>query len=446
MKADNNDNTIEETNQEVLKLTIENFNTWLENKFNEKYDQSLESLKERFFGMYRILTVLNEHILFVNADLIYYSKELSATYKPLIDNMIRLMTMMFTEYPNCLDLEFVEHFFLSVQERIQIYLAHFHQIKHIVSTDPNQPKHFAGTLDPNLVAHLCDHIQTIDAVILKIPNAVLEIQKRAELSVPLLKYIRDCKLMFRTPLKKLKEELEILSTNKSFEEYELLLEDVKNRSKGNLKFKMDFINKMIDLVKEACQYQFELNQILKPYFGMANAIKTKGKKFLNENLKSTDQAKIFKYVPLLLRQDFNNNVLPNSEVQEIVYIIKLLESQSSLVNEYKKSLVKGIEEFYPINIVEFEIIVEKYKMVMVEINNFQEFVQKNFEVGKFNKETINQVMKDIKRVVDKYKEFQNGIYHYQEILELFQKIRNLAGKFCYNEFNIKVELICEYNL
>jgi translation elongation factor EF-Ts len=83
---------------------------------------------------------------------------------------------------------------------------------------------------------------------------------------------------------------------------------------------------------------------------------------------------------------------------------------------------------------------------MTEINNFQDFVHKNFEVIKFNKDTINQVIKDIKRVVDKYKEFQNGIYHYQEILELFQKVRNLAGKFCFSEFNTKVELICEYNL
>ena len=52
----------------------------------------------------------------------------------------------------------------------------------------------------------------------------------------------------------------------------------------------------------------------------------------------------------------------------------------------------------------------------------------------------------MKKVVDKYKEFQNGIYHYQAILELFQKIRLMVTKFCYSEFGIKVELICEYNL
>ncbi len=252
--------------------------------------------------------------------------------------------------------------------------------------------------------------------------------------------------MFRTPIKKLKEEIQILSTDKSFEDFETVMEDVKNRSKGTMKFKMDFVNKMIDLVKEASQYQFEINKMLKPYFSMANAIKTKGKKFLNDNLKSTDQAKLLKFVTLLLRPDFGNNVLPTIEVNELAYIIKLLESQVSLVAEYKKSLVKGVEDFQLLNPIDFEVTLEKYKLVMTEMNSFQEFVQKNFEVTKFNKDTINQVIKDIKRVVDKYKEFQNGIYHYQEILELFNKVRNLAGKFCFTEFNLKVELICEYNL
>jgi hypothetical protein len=43
--------------------------------------------------------------------------------------------------------------------------------------------------------------------------------------------------MFRTPIKKLKEEIQILSNNKSFEDYETVIEDIKNRSKGQMKFK-----------------------------------------------------------------------------------------------------------------------------------------------------------------------------------------------------------------
>jgi len=58
-------------------------------------------------------------------------------FKPLLDNMARLLDVMMKEFPECLDLEFVEFFLLSIQERIQIFLAHFHQIVHIQHSNPN---------------------------------------------------------------------------------------------------------------------------------------------------------------------------------------------------------------------------------------------------------------------------------------------------------------------
>lgn len=421
---------------EILKLTIENFIPFLEQKFNDKFESSLESTKERLVGIFTLFKLILEKIVEIDHILSEDINEQNvyALYKPLLDNMIRLLEMMLKEFPECLDLEFVEFFFSSVQERLQIFLAHFHQLFHL------------NYQDPIINNKINKSLKVIDNAISLIPQSVIELQKRAELSVPILKYIKDCKGMFKLPIKKLKDEIQLLSNNKSFEDFETVMEDVRNRSKGTLKFRIDFVEKMIDLVKEASQYQFELNKMLKPYYAMANAIKIKGKKFFNDSLKSTDQAKLLKYVTLLLRSDFDNNVLPTIDVNELAYIIKLMQAQSSLVQEYKKSLIKGVEEFKLLNPVEFEVTIEKYKSVMNEINNFQEFVQKNFEVIKFNKETINQVIKDIKRVVDKYKEFQSGIYTYQEILELFHKVRDLAGKFCFNEFDLKVELICEFNL
>lgn len=427
-----------EDKHEVIKLRTDQFISWLEMKFNEKYDIGLESLKERFVGIYTLFKLIFEKVLeidqILSAETQLNDSSIYNQHKPLLDNMIRLLDMMIREFPECLDLEFVEHFFLSVEERIKIFIAHLHQIFHIINTDPN------------LTNKISKCTKIIDNAINLIPQSVIELQRRAELSVPLLKYIKDCKAMFRSPLKKLNEEIQILANDKSYEEFETVMEDVRNRSKGPMKFKLDFVNKMIDLVKENSQYQFEINKMLKPYYTMSGLIKTKGKKFLNENLKSTDQAKLLKFVTLLLRADFSSNVLPTVEINELVYIIKLLEAQSNLVTEYKKSLLKGVEEFQPFNHIEFEIIVEKYKLVMIEINNFQDFAMKNFELTKMNKDSINQILKDIKRVLDKYKDFQYGIYHYQDILEFFQKIRNMAGKFCFNEFNLKVELICEYNL
>lgn len=417
---------------EIIKLTTEKFLPYLQDKFSKKFEVNLEGLRSRFLSIYSLLKMILEQVIELDITLQKDSKY--PTYKPLLDNMVMLLTMMIEEYNDFFDLEFVEHFFLSAEERLKIFIAHSHQLFHI--------KH----PDPNINYKISQCVKVIENAINLIPNYLINLQKRAELSVPLLKYIKDCKVMFRTPLKKLKDEIKLLAGNKSYEDFERVMEDIKNRSKNSMKFPTDLINKMIDLGKQNSEYQIELNRMLKPYYAMASLIKAKGKKFLNQNMKSTDQTKLLNYVSLLLRNDFVSSVLPTSPMDEMINFFKLLESQTNLVSEYKKTLIKGIEEYEVTNLVEFVVVVDKYKEVISEVNNFQDFIKKNSDNLKMNKESANQISKDIKKVVDKHQEFQNGIYHYKAILDLFQKIRDLAAKFCFNEFGEKVELICEYNL
>jgi hypothetical protein len=123
-------------NKSIIKLTLERFFPWLDKKLNEKYEASLECLKERFVCIYSIIKLILENV--INFHNILESDTESAifnTYKPLLDNMILLLDMMLKEFPECIDLDFVEYFFISVQERIGIFLAHFHQIFHIQLND-----------------------------------------------------------------------------------------------------------------------------------------------------------------------------------------------------------------------------------------------------------------------------------------------------------------------
>lgn len=205
---------------------------------------------------------------------------------------------------------------------------------------------------------------------------------------------------------------------------------------------MDFIDKMISLVKEGSQYNNELSKMLKPYQDMALIYKSK------KNIDSrtdTENAKLLKYINFLGSPDFLNSHLPSVDLKEFIIALKSIES-SGLVNDYKKTLTKGIEEYYPLNFIKLELVVEKYKLVMGNLNQFQEETKKNFDLIKFNKETTSHIYKDIKKVIEKYKEYQSGIFFYQDLLEYFNKIRDLTSKICYQEFDEKVELICEYNL
>ncbi len=435
---------MEEENEEkeIIKLKTEDFIPWLDQQFSKKFEISLEGLRVRFIEIYNLFKIIFEQILILDHILmeeskttnskISYDKEYNYPDKPLIDNMIMLLNMILKEFTECLDLEFVEHFFRSVEERLKLFGVHFHQISHFHHPEMKFEEKI------NQVKKIIDNALNL------IKNSIIKLQKRVQMSHPLLKYIKDCKTMFKTPLKKLKEEIQSLAEDNSYKEYENIMEDMKNRTQSSTKLKLDFINKMIDLVKVNSQIQFELNKMLKPYYSMSNLvrIKGKGKKIFNENLNSNERAKILYYANLLAKPDFCNNELPNLDFNEVIHILKCFESQNNLVSEYKKTLIKGIEEYKLINPVEFEIIIEKYKAVLDEVNNYQESAMKYFENIQMNKEFVTQ----IKNIIKKYREFQNGVYHYQSILELFQKIRNLVTKFCYSEFNLKVEIICEYNL
>lgn len=416
----------------VKLMNIETFLNFIERKYNEKYNTSLESLKDRFNQVFSILIKILESIIELN-EILKSDINLYGTYKPLLDNLIRLIDVMINEYPENIDLDFVEYFFNSIQERIQIFWAHFHQISHI----NHQNK---------------DKLSQINKIIKKIenfgnllPQSIIESRNRTKLSFPLLKHIKDSKNLLKLPIKKFTQEIQELSNNKSYEEYEYIYDEVKNRSKGALKIKIDFIERMIDYVKEGSQYQFELNRMIKPYSSMVNIYKNK-KHLQTKSLDSNDHAKLLKYVNYLSRPDFVNNCLITLDFKELIYIIKILEGQSELILEYKKTLNKGIEDFTEINIVEFELLLEKYKQVMTNILLFQDESQKSFDLLRFNKETTSQIFKDIKRVVDKYKEYQNGIFYYQELLDFFSKIRDLACKMSFHEFDERIELICEYNL
>lgn len=120
----------------VLKMNMEITLQWVDTKYNEKYKSCLESLKDRFTQVYSIIKLIMKSMMDLN-DLLKTEATLYTQYKPLIDNLIRLLDVMINEYPECLDLEFVEMFFSSVQERIQIFWAHFHQIVHINHVNPD---------------------------------------------------------------------------------------------------------------------------------------------------------------------------------------------------------------------------------------------------------------------------------------------------------------------
>ena len=265
---------------------------------------------------------------------------------------------MLKEFPECLDYEFVDKFFKSFEERLNIIYYLFHQISHFKLNNEK------------FIEQISKSKKIIEKLLKNIPNKVCELQKRFKLSFSLLKYISEKKNLFKNPLKKFKDDIILLSKDNSYEEYQKVLNDIKTKTKTNFQFELKLIEKRIELEKENSLYNNEINKILKPYISMSKILKNKMYNLLNENINNVEQTKIKKYVNIFTKPDFNNNKLLNEQVSEIVYVIRLFEQQTNLVNEYKKILTKQIDTFNIINSIEFEILLDKLKNSMKKLQKF----------------------------------------------------------------------------
>jgi YesN/AraC family two-component response regulator len=132
------------------------------------------------------------------------------------------------------------------------------------------------------------------------------------------------------------EEIRILKSGKSSEEYKLAFNEFLNHvNKENASSKGEYVKKMIQLIKETCLTQLKLETILDNPIKLSQLIKNKGKKLLNDDIKTEAQNKLLKYVNILVKPDFISSHLATIPIEELAEVIRMLESQQLLVIELK---------------------------------------------------------------------------------------------------------------
>ena len=146
-----------------ITIGIADFMDWYQEKLNEKYSVALEGVKKRFFGIFSVLRVVLEAI--IEIDGIVGMKKLpeSSTIKPLIDNIMHIVSMMITEYPPIIDLEYCESFLTSIQERLELLYANFHPLNHFTLSDSKANNRYIKLL------------KKISDALVKAPKLVLEL-------------------------------------------------------------------------------------------------------------------------------------------------------------------------------------------------------------------------------------------------------------------------------
>jgi hypothetical protein len=146
-----------------ITIAISDFVEWYEDKLLGKYSMALEGVKKRFYGIFSAFRVILEAV--IEIDEIVGSEKLpeSSTIKPLLDNIMHIVNMMISEYPNIIDLEYCESFLTQIQERLELLYANFHPLNHFTLSNISVNTRYVK---------LCKKISDI---LIKAPKLVLEL-------------------------------------------------------------------------------------------------------------------------------------------------------------------------------------------------------------------------------------------------------------------------------
>jgi soluble cytochrome b562 len=187
----------------------------------------------------------------------------------------------------------VEGFLSTIREKIDIFNANLHPVTHYESVDAKLTSIVLKV--NNFIEQMAIACNKITGTFTKMNEAITEIEKRAQLSVPLLKSVEDALSQFREPIKKLCEEIKSLKSNKSYVEYQSAFNELmSNMQKDTSNKKGEKVKKMINLIMDVCINQLQLETMLDTPTKLCQIIKSKGKKGLAD-MKQETQAKILKY-------------------------------------------------------------------------------------------------------------------------------------------------------
>eukprot|EP00347_Sterkiella_histriomuscorum_P004756 403359225 len=287
----------------------------------------------------------------------------------------------------------------------------------------------------------------------------MEIQKRYELSMPLLKYLTDTFTRLRDPTVKFLERLQEYRALKNLMIRKhtkdvinnflavLCIRDQENLSIGSSgglvkpnKTKREQIfeelNTMIGFTK---RLEFQIKKCIDTpikMFKILKAVQNKqnpyGKEYLNEDLKQEDLNKIAKYTQALTTNPFNlvEFQLLTLNFNEFVHTVQLLESQKALYFELKQQplLREGFEEIQPFDINDFKEYVDKARKIYQKIRQINDFEVYDLD------HTNNLRTKDVQDLIEALKMQHDFIYETEQNYKIYLQLKARIEQFCNKEF------------
>lgn len=278
----------------------------------------------------------------------------------------------------------------------------------------------------------------IDKTMKAAPASVWEIQKRAQLTLPLLKHITRCIKSFKEAVyffkrkeEEFKEIMSMVNVKESFSEFIKKMKSYIGCIELNL------------LVKNMRQYiecQFVLERILSNSIKMSHIFKSKGRRMFNRDLKVDEQEKILKYINLMVKPNFIETILGNLEINELIKAIQTMELQRDLYLEFKKHTLEGFENLMPFDSDEFKKTYDKWKQSTHDINKC---VERIISEQKANRQQ-DVGHQEIHKLLGKLQNLLRVVEERKCLEQYFEVFRSKASAYFKKEFNEKIEIVMEY--
>jgi hypothetical protein len=81
---------------------------------------------------------------------------------------------------------------------------------------------------------------------------------------------------------------------------------------------------MIQLIKDSCLFQLQLESLLSLPIHLSHLLKNKGKKLLNEDIKAEHLSLLLKYVNILIKPDLFQRGLNGVRAEELVEALRIM--------------------------------------------------------------------------------------------------------------------------
>lgn len=170
-----------------------------------------------------------------------------------------------------------------------------------------------------------------------------------------------------------------------------------------------------------CSAQSSIERLLDTPKKMAQLIKAKGRKVMNDDLKPEHQSRMLNYATMLVKPNFMMTHIHTINISEFLEVLKQIEEQKAIWQELKNSpLIECcVEEMKSIDTIEIKDYDKVWKNSIEELNSVM--IASLYEDEIESKENIQNYIQELKEYATQIQEYYKSMIFKKYFKTFFQR-------------------------